>query len=727
MPEQGINYYEKFPEISQEMSVQAIRQALEKSKKKADVLTNRGDPKGPKLRKLVEAALEVFRDEASKQEYDRKLAESRQEPPKEDPRREELENLKKRAQDYLDNGENDLAKLAIERALALDMDCRDANLYNLAAIIYDKNGDYETAIQYINKALLEREEPEYIINKADICFHKAEVIAKHPHFQSSPQLQEEYRSIRARGLKLLDTACDKWHGDDHYRQFEREAMGLQAYELYFHPDKTDKEKAAQEKNAGLNKAKQCPCSNAAQDVLAEENRRKSEQNKWARLAREHRDKKEYTQARSAINQALSVDVVERSANLYWLVAAIYYEGDIDNDIALKYINMALELEPDNIYYIVLEGLIYGSKALQITRNIQFLSSPGLRKEYAEFRRLELETLWKAYFKADEACTKTDDNKHREQLAYALGQRAYALYFRANRLYVESGRNEEIGGLDCALEAERIAPGVSKWAQRVLQTVEAEEERRKAEEARKKAEAQERKAKQERNQRERTTLEKQAEEYFNRGNYNQAVNAVLRALGLDVSDRSDDYYLYRLAALSYFNSGGDKNTALDYADKALKLKPDDVYALVLKGLIYSRRALRTQSYSQRMEALQNFGLARVAAEKAYTREDNSANRKQYAYALGHVAHALYFDSYIVEMRRREFPTKDEKWLFIETGKTGLDKFLEKKEKKRSKDLVTPGIEDALLAEKIAPGASKEASEVLRDCKARGLLSFWGRLF
>lgn len=199
----------------------------------------------------------------------------------------------------------------------------------------------------------------------------------------------------------------------------------------------------------------------------------------------------------------------------------------------------------------------------------------------------------------------------------------------------------------------------------------------------------------------------------------------------MADRSDDYYLYRLAALSYFNGGIDEESALDYANETLKLKPGDVDALVLKGLIYSRRFSRTQSSSQRGEfwilALRNFGLARAAAEAAYNKEDNGANRRQYACALGHVAHALYFgNSIAVEERRRWFPTKDQKWLFEGTGRTGFDKSFEKKQRKLIKDTVKSGVEAALLAEKLAPGTSKEAREVLRDCKAHGLLNFWDRL-
>ena len=57
------NYYKKFPEIRQDMSAEEIRQELNKL---SAVIGNRFDAKSLETQEVIQAALEVFRDEESK-------------------------------------------------------------------------------------------------------------------------------------------------------------------------------------------------------------------------------------------------------------------------------------------------------------------------------------------------------------------------------------------------------------------------------------------------------------------------------------------------------------------------------------------------------------------------------------------------------------------------------------------------------------------------------------
>ena len=106
---------------------------------------------------LIEQARAVFASDATRRTYDRELAESQCRPEENDPdedRREELRKWKVQAESYLESGQYDLAKVAIENALSFSSEIDNDDLYATAARIYLSNNDTAAAMNYINKAIV---------------------------------------------------------------------------------------------------------------------------------------------------------------------------------------------------------------------------------------------------------------------------------------------------------------------------------------------------------------------------------------------------------------------------------------------------------------------------------------------------------------------------------------------------------------------------------------------
>lgn len=105
---------------------------------------------------LISQARKAFADEKSKAAYDRELFAPPKEEKREDPdaaRRAEFQKWQNKAAEYAQSHQNDLAKTAIEQAMKFQAD-DDCDFLYLAATIYQKNGEFQAALNYINKAIV---------------------------------------------------------------------------------------------------------------------------------------------------------------------------------------------------------------------------------------------------------------------------------------------------------------------------------------------------------------------------------------------------------------------------------------------------------------------------------------------------------------------------------------------------------------------------------------------
>ena len=169
-----IDFYTEL-NISKSSPVEDINRYLTQEESKWVRREATNPEKAIKMRALIIEARKVFETSATKAKYDRELAMDQKEPmPNPSSRRYESNSEQsdwyRQALSYFDNQEFDLAKAAIERALSQANPnlCND-ELYSLAADIYYRNGDYQTALNYINKAIIDRRMPMHYILKAGIC------------------------------------------------------------------------------------------------------------------------------------------------------------------------------------------------------------------------------------------------------------------------------------------------------------------------------------------------------------------------------------------------------------------------------------------------------------------------------------------------------------------------------------------------------------------------------
>ena len=181
---------------------------------------------------LLNEALAIFKSEKSRAQYDRELAAANKEPSPGDPNAERAVQLEKwlaDAKTYYKDGKADLAKVAIEKALALISPDRDNSLiYISAARIYLASNELETAMSYINKAIVENPNntESYLVKFAILDGIRRKL-------STQPNQQQTAVNETVVALKdLLDTAVEKAtasHNDD-MLDF---AYGAFAYYWYF--------------------------------------------------------------------------------------------------------------------------------------------------------------------------------------------------------------------------------------------------------------------------------------------------------------------------------------------------------------------------------------------------------------------------------------------------------------------------------------------------------------
>lgn len=181
--------------------------------------------KATEMLAVIAQAKKAFASDQAKAKYDADLAASRQ-PKTDNSRAEEFQKWKQAASDYFSNGQYDLAKTALEKAMPLS-DENDAGFHTLACIVYRQNGQYQTALDHINKAIVQ--DPD----SALLYINKAEVL------ELMGQDQNDNRYI-LQAREAMRIASQKAVAQSDEDMAAKADSGL-AFLLYFHTPKDEKE------------------------------------------------------------------------------------------------------------------------------------------------------------------------------------------------------------------------------------------------------------------------------------------------------------------------------------------------------------------------------------------------------------------------------------------------------------------------------------------------------
>ena len=234
-----VDYYEvlsnKHTQLSRDNTVAEIRSKLIELE---SLWTDRAatqPEKATEMLALINQAKKVFADESAKAAYDRELFAPPKVEKREDPdaaRRAEFQKWQNKAAEYAQTHQNDLAKTAIEQAMKFQVG-DDSAFLSLAAGIYFDNGEYQTALGYINRAIL------LTSNDANMYITKAWTLER--------LYLAEQRYDRNRAATYLRQARDTAEAAIQMavRQknaaIQSRAEGCKAFLLYFHEPKNAEE------------------------------------------------------------------------------------------------------------------------------------------------------------------------------------------------------------------------------------------------------------------------------------------------------------------------------------------------------------------------------------------------------------------------------------------------------------------------------------------------------
>lgn len=150
-----IDYYEELS-LVKESDIKHIQEELVRLESLWHKREVNSPEKANKMLGLIMDAKKVFASDASRRRYDGDLEVSRREP--EDPdvsRSKSLEKWTKQARTFYNDGQYDLAKASIDRALGYaGSESNNGDLFWLAADIYLENNDLKLSLECINKAII---------------------------------------------------------------------------------------------------------------------------------------------------------------------------------------------------------------------------------------------------------------------------------------------------------------------------------------------------------------------------------------------------------------------------------------------------------------------------------------------------------------------------------------------------------------------------------------------
>lgn len=301
-----INYYEEL-KINRALAVNEINRELSKLEGtwRRRELTN--PEKATKMLALILEAREVFQTEATRQKYDQQLDGKKAEKhSKEDQNRLQMEKWKSDAISFFNSKQYDLALITINKAMSFmaSLHIEDSSILSLAADIYRHNGDYRTALDYINRAILvDSEDPlNYLIKAAvvgDVGQKRnnlkiAIAIADSNNFLT---IKKEILGVYARSL-YFENPTDRVHAE----QYAREALNLgetwgNAQEVINAIENAIEQKRRQEEQQKADEARK-----AKEQAEREEAQRKAAEQRQKEQQEKERQEKEIR----AINRVLKI-------------------------------------------------------------------------------------------------------------------------------------------------------------------------------------------------------------------------------------------------------------------------------------------------------------------------------------------------------------------------------------------------------------------------------------
>ena len=152
-----VDYYKEF-NIPKTAGIGEIHDILAKQRNTWEDRNSKGFEAAAEKLILLKKADEAFKNETTRQQYDRKLADSKKAPENTDTNSDRKVSFDKWFNDankYLDTQQYDLAKAALERALLFTTsESLNSEFVECAAAVYLMTGDLQQAMKYANYGIL---------------------------------------------------------------------------------------------------------------------------------------------------------------------------------------------------------------------------------------------------------------------------------------------------------------------------------------------------------------------------------------------------------------------------------------------------------------------------------------------------------------------------------------------------------------------------------------------
>lgn len=162
-----VNYYEEL-NISKDLSLEEVNAELVKLERVWHQREINQPEKARKMLTLIDDARSVFQSDEARKDYDYAL-ENDNEDNVNVAVQGGIEKQINTVRGYLNSKEYDLAKIALEKALNANQGQDNPELFSIAATVYAANRDYDSALRYINEAIvLAPDTPDYYQTKGFI-------------------------------------------------------------------------------------------------------------------------------------------------------------------------------------------------------------------------------------------------------------------------------------------------------------------------------------------------------------------------------------------------------------------------------------------------------------------------------------------------------------------------------------------------------------------------------
>lgn len=241
------DYYSEL-KLDKNLGVGELNSALNKLESTWRQREIRNPEKSMEMLVLIMQARKVFASEDLRKSYDAELKNNKtgDERQKQDDsnNEDELRKWVETSRNYYSAGQYDLAKTAIENAFAImSPDKDDDKIFSLAADIFRENGDFNSALNYINKAIVENPEiPDYYLSKGLIYDGQAAYASQHFGFGNPSAFYNEARKMYLQAEQYAGNRSDS--------MCQARACGALAFS-YYYQSPIDKEKGEKYANLAL--------------------------------------------------------------------------------------------------------------------------------------------------------------------------------------------------------------------------------------------------------------------------------------------------------------------------------------------------------------------------------------------------------------------------------------------------------------------------------------------